>query len=188
MISDTSTISSERLHLVTLTPKVLRLSLTRDAPSVERVLGFSVPPNWYEDERFIRMRLQQLTEDPSYLPWSARAILLRSERRMIGRIGFHTKPAPAYLKPYAPNGVEFGYDVFPPYRRQGYAREACNAIMQWAHGHHDVTEFVVSVSPANVASLRLAKSLGFERVGSHIDEEDGLEEIFSLTYGRGDAT
>ena len=174
MNSDTTVISSSRLHLVTLAPDVLRFSLSRDAPSVERLLGLSVPPYWYEEGDFIRFRLQQLTEDPTYLPWSARAISLRVERQMVGYIGFHTKPAHPYLGPHAPNGVEFGFEVFPPYRRQGYAREACNAVMRWAYDHHKITEFVVSISPGNIPSLRLAKSLGFERVGSHIDEEDGL--------------
>ena len=187
MNSDTAVISSDRLHLVTLSPDILRFSLSRDAPSVERLLGLSVAPDWYEEGDFIRFRLQQLSEDPTYLPWSVCAISLRAERQMVGYIGFHTKPAHPYLKPHAANGVEFGFEVFPPYRRQGYAREACNAVMRWAHDHHKVTEFVVSISPGNIPSLRLAKSLGFERVGSHIDEEDGLEDIFRLTYRPSDA-
>jgi RimJ/RimL family protein N-acetyltransferase len=54
--------------------------------------------------------------------------------------------------------------------------------MRWAYDHHEITEFVVSISPNNIPSLRLAKSLGFERVGSHIDEVDGLEDIFRITY------
>jgi len=28
-------------------------------------------------------------------------------------IGFHTQPGHPYLEPYAPNGVEFGFEVFP---------------------------------------------------------------------------
>lgn len=186
MNTDTAVISSDRLHLVTLGSEVLRLSLSGDASSVERILGLSVPRCWYEEDDLIRLRLQQLTEDPAYLSWSLRAISLRAECRMVGHIGFHTKPGHPYLSPHAPNGVEFGFTVFPPYRRQGYAREACNAIMRWAHDENDVTEFVVSISPGNIPSLRLARSLGFERVGSHIDQEDGPEEIFRLTYRPGD--
>lgn len=75
-----------------------------------------------------------------------------------------------------------GRNIFPFFRGRGYAREACKAVMSWAHDQHKVTEFVVSISPDNVASRRLARSLGFDRVGSHIDEVDGLEEIFRLTY------
>ena len=182
MNSDTAVISSDRLDLVSLAPDVLRFSLSRDASSVERLLGLTVPPDWYEEEALIRFRLEQITGDPTYLPWSVRAISLRAEGQMVGYINFHTKPADPYLKPYAPNGVEFGFEVFPPHRRKGYAREASNAVMKWAHDHHGVTEFIVSISPGNIPSLGLAKSLGFERVGSHIDERDGLEDIFRLQY------
>lgn len=185
-MSDSAVISSDRLRLVTLSPDVLRSSLSRDAASVERLLDLSVPRDWYEEEDLIRFRLEQLAEDPGYLPWSVRAIALPAERQMVGYINFFTKPAPDYLESHAPAGVEFGYEVFPPYRRRGYAREACRAIMRWAHEQEGITEFVVSISPGNVPSLRLAESLGFERVGSHIDEVDGPEDIFRLDYRAGD--
>jgi len=183
MNNDPSIISSDRLQLITLTPEVLRRSLAGDAASVERLLGVSVPAAWYAAGDLIAFRLQQLTEDPTYLPWSLRGMVLPAERNMVGYIGFHTQPGHPYLEPYAPHGVEFGFQVFPPYRRQGYAREACKAVMKWAHEQHQVTEFILSISPTNIPSLGLAKSLGFEKVGSHIDEHDGLEEIFRLRYG-----
>jgi RimJ/RimL family protein N-acetyltransferase len=179
---DAVVISSDRLDLITLAPETLRLSLARDIPAVESRLGISVPSDWYEEVGLIRFRLEQLAEDLTYLPWSVRAISLRSELQMVGYINFHTKPGDPYLKAHAPDGVEFGFEVFPPYRRRGFAREACNAIMKWAHECHKVAEFVVSISPENVPSLRLARSLGFERVGSHKDKVDGLEDVFKLTY------
>jgi len=45
-----------------------------------------------------------------------------------------------------------------------------------------VNEFVVTISPENVASRCLAESFGFIQVGMHMDEVDGLEEIFKLDY------
>ena len=99
---------------------------------------------------------------------------------MVGNIGFHTAPNAEYLRPYSPGGVEFGYTVEPPFRRQGYAREASLALMRWAHEEHNVTRFVVSIRPDNIASQALAAGLGFARIGSHIDEVDGLEEILEL--------
>ena len=97
---------------------------------------------------------------------------------MVGHIGFHTGPAPAYLEPYSPGGIEVGYSVFPSYRRRGYAREACVALLRWAADERGVERFVMSIQPSNVPSLSLAASLGFVRIGSHIDEVDGVEDIF----------
>lgn len=182
MESSDTVISSGRLNLVLLTPEVLRLSLEGNTEAVQGLLEFSVPEDWYQQQTLIRLRLQQINNNPAYQPWSTRAIVLRDERQMVGTIGFHTPPGAAYLHPYAPDGVEFGYTVFPPFQRRGYAREACLALMGWAYDEHQVTEFVVTISPENTPSLRLAENLGFRKVGSHIDEEDGLEEIFRLDF------
>jgi RimJ/RimL family protein N-acetyltransferase len=102
---------------------------------------------------------------------------------MLGHIGFHTRPGEKYLEELAPGGVELGYTVFERERRQGYAREAAEGLMEWAHRLHGVTRFIVSISPANLASLELARRLGFRRIGSHVDEEDGPEDIFERRLG-----
>jgi len=41
---------------------------------------------------------------------------------------------------------------------------------------------VVSIRPDNIPSRRLAERFGFNRIGSHIDDEDGLEDIYELRY------
>lgn len=68
--------------------------------------------------------------------------------------------------------------MFEEYRRQGFAYEAAGALMNWARTEHGVKRFVVSISPENTPSLALAAKFGFRKIGSHIDEVDGLEEIF----------
>lgn len=103
---------------------------------------------------------------------------------MVGHLGFHTPPDPDYLREFAPGAVEFGYSVYAPFRRQGYAREACAALMQWAFEQHQVKRFVVTIQPNNIASVRLAETFGFRRIGSHVDEVDGLEDIYLLEYGK----
>jgi [ribosomal protein S5]-alanine N-acetyltransferase len=37
---------------------------------------------------------------------------------------------------------------------------------------------VLSISPDNTPSLRLAAALGFKKIGSHVDEDDGVEDIY----------
>jgi RimJ/RimL family protein N-acetyltransferase len=128
----------------------------------------------------LRRRLGQLQDDPTLQPWLVRAMVPRDSRVMVGYIGFHAAPGAQYLQPYSPEAVEFGYTVFPPYRRQGYAREASFALMRWATGHHGVTRFVLSIRPDNIASQSLAASLGFVRIGYHIDVVDGLEDILQF--------
>lgn len=177
-----TTIHSDRLDLVSLAPAFLRAALGHDLAAAERLLGATLPDGLLDATDVLDLRLKQLETDPTLQPWLLRAILLRERRVMVGHIGFHTAPGAEYLRPYAPGGVEFGFTVYPPFLRQGYAREASNALMRWAHHVHGVTRFVLTISPDNAASQALAAGLGFVRIGSHIDEVDGFEDILAHTF------
>jgi RimJ/RimL family protein N-acetyltransferase len=176
--SVTDLIQTPRLDLAPMTRGFLEASLAGDRTRTEALLGVAIPSDWPDQSHWVRRRLEQLRVEPALQPWLLRAMVLRSERRMIGHIGFHARPGEEHLAELVPGGVEFGYTVFEKDRRRGYAREACEALMGWAHRTHGVTRFVVSISPVNVASLELARRLGFERIGFHLDEEDGPEDIF----------
>ena len=112
---------------------------------------------------------QALAADPEYGPWSVRLLLLKPSLEPIGHVRFHARPHDG--------AVEFGYVVFTPWRRQGYATEAAEAVMRWATGH-GVRRFVASVRPDNLPSQRVVAKLGFRKVGEQIDEVDGVEEVF----------
>jgi RimJ/RimL family protein N-acetyltransferase len=173
--------------LVPLCPAFLEAVLKHDLTEAERILGLSLPDGLLDSTDVMSLRLQQLQADATFQPWSLRAIALRDCRAMVGHIGCHTAPGAEYLRPHSPGGVEFGFTVYPPFRRQGYAREASVALMRWAHRIHGVTRFVLSIRPDNMASQSLAAGLGFVRIGFHIDEEDGLEEILERRDCDGDA-
>ena len=130
----------------------------------------------------MQMRLTQVQRDPAYEPWLPRAISLRQTQTMIGFLGFHTALDPEYLRQLAPGGVEFGYTIFPLFRQNGYAKEASQALMTWAQQQRQVTHFILSISPTNQPSLRIAKHFGFVKIGSQIDEEDGLEDIYERRF------
>ena len=171
-------ISSDRLDLVSTTPQFLEASIAGDADEASRLLGLAVPPDWFEETWLMQLRLDDLRRDATLQPWLLRAVGLRKTGTMIGHIGFHTAPDPEYLRDLAPGGIEMGYTIFPEYRRHGYAREACAAMMDWAQREHHVMRFVLSISPDNTPSLRIAQHFGFQQIGSHIDEEDGEELVF----------
>jgi len=175
-------IRSERLDLKLLNLEALQLSLAGDFEVLQDLLGVEIHPEWLYEKEFIELRYQQILNNPDYQTWSIRAIVLRETGKMIGHIGFHTRPGADYLQPYAENGVEFGFTIFPEFRRNGYAREASVAVMDWAHGQHGVSEFVLTIRPDNIPSRKLAQSLGYVKVGSHVDEVDGVEDIFRLDY------
>lgn len=99
---------------------------------------------------------------------------------MVGHIGFHTAPGPAYLDEWLPGAVEFGFTVFPSSRRQGYATEASRALMHWAYTVHQVRKFALTMAPNNVPAQRIAAKLGFKRLGQHVDDVDGIEDVLAF--------
>lgn len=158
--------------------------LEHDLAGAGRILGMPVPEGLLDVTDAMSLWLKKLAVDPTLQPWLARAMVLREAGVMVGHIGFHTAPGEEYLRPYAPGGVEFGFTVFSPFLRQGFAREASKALMGWAHQVHGVTSFVLSIRPDNVASQALAAGLGFVRIGSHIDDVDGLEDVLVHILGQ----
>ena len=125
------------------------------------------------------VRLKDVSDDPDYLPWSLRVMALKSSLRFVGHFNFHSKPNADYLRELAPGAVEMGYFVLPEFRRQGLAEEAALGMLDWAARTRGVARFVVSISPQNAPSVAMARKLGFARIGSHIDEEDGYEDILA---------
>jgi ribosomal-protein-alanine N-acetyltransferase len=178
----TSIIQSERLDLIPMTPAVLRAVLAGDDLEAGNLLGVTTPADWDISRYALELRLSQLETDPGLQPWLMRAIVLRGEGMVIGSIGCHTAPGPDYLAQLSPGGVEFGFGVVESWRRRGIATEASEALMRWARDEHQVTRFVLSISPENAPSLGLAAKLGFRKIGSHIDEIDGPEDIFEKCY------
>ena len=94
-------------------------------------------------------------------------------RTLIGRIGFHAPPD-------ARGALEIGYAVQPAQRRRGYATEAVEAMLAWAQREHAIHHFIASISPANAASLALARTFGFAQTGVQWDDDDGEELVFEL--------
>ena len=143
-------------------------------------LGAIVPSDLIEQPDVLRYATARLAEDAAYLPWSARAILLKHTMHMVGHVRFHTRPDADYLHPFARQAVEFGYTVFADYRRRGYAEEAVSALMRWAQRTHGIGRFIVTIAPHNQPSTRLAGKLGFQRIGEHVDPVDGIEYVYLL--------
>jgi RimJ/RimL family protein N-acetyltransferase len=148
---------------------------TGERQIAERRLGAAIPEEWPDegDRWLLGVRQKQMSADPSAAPWLVRAIVLRERKEMIGHIGFHGPPD-------AGGFVEVGYTVLPEHRRRGYAREAVQALFEWAQEAHDVHRFRASVGPWNEPSLALIAQLGFVQTGTQWDERDGEELVFEL--------
>ncbi len=58
--------------------------------------------------------------------------------------------------------LELGYHIFTPYRRRGYAAEACRAILAYAQEQWDSCRIYAKIDASNEASIRVIHSCGFK--------------------------
>ena len=78
---------------------------------------------------------------------------------------------------YTELGAQLGYTIEPECRQRGYAKESAIGMMEWAHSNFGVRSFVLTISPENHPSLKMAESMNFRIVGEQDDCSDGLELI-----------
>ena len=105
VVSMNSTIQSERLDLITLTPAFLRAALDGNQSQAEMLMQLSLPrgwpvakePGWPDFRDVLALRLGQIEDEPAIQPWFLRAIVPRGSCVMVGHIGFHTAPEAEYL-------------------------------------------------------------------------------------------
>ena len=161
--------------------------LAGDTAAASEAIGAEVPDNLRANlEDFLRYRLAQVRADPSVRRWLGRAMVLadadadaNGARHVIGTIGFHGPPDDQ-------GRLEIGYSVQESFRRQGFAREAVRAMLDWAAAEHGIHRFIASISPTNDASLALTHGFGFVHTGEQMDEIDGLELVFEADWPAGD--
>jgi RimJ/RimL family protein N-acetyltransferase len=179
MAVDWSSVETPRLVLRTIPSTALAALAGGDRAEASRLTQCDFGGFPDDQLSIAAIRLKDLEADPDYLPWSLRVMALKPDLRFVGHFNFHTKPGADYLKELAPGAVEMGYFVLPAFRRRGLAEEAALGMMDWATRSHSISRFVVSISPDNAPSVAMARKLGFALIGSHIDEEDGYEDILA---------
>ena len=85
----------------------------------------------------------------------------KSDGQMIGHVGlfdYHREITPSI------EGVpELGYIFAAEAHGQGFAREACEALLAWADRTLEADQTVAIISIGNDPSMKLAERLGYER-------------------------
>ena len=81
------------------------------------------------------------------------------------------------------NSIEFGYSLYPKNRGKGYMVEAIQAVMDYCNQELKFAVFDIWTHKGNIASIRLARRLGFQFKG-YVDEPAKFsnETITYATY------
>ncbi len=105
------------------------------------------------------------------------AVVLKETNKVIGLI--HLMDAPRGIKAKA-----IGYNINKAYRRQGYAKEAARAVIDYCFNHGDIKMFTADCYEYNIASRKTLESLGFIQEGIIHNSVDHPQKglIDSLSY------
>jgi [ribosomal protein S5]-alanine N-acetyltransferase len=166
-------IRSLRLDIALISPSLMDAIIAGDKARAQQLSTARLPhelfPETSADVDFFRMRRDQVAEDGSWAPWSLRTVVLRAENVVIGTANFHGPPG--INDTATPGAVEVGYEVFPAYRKRGFATEVAVAMLAWAKRVYGVTHFISGVAPDNAPSLRINEKIGFVPTGNVVDGE-----------------
>jgi ribosomal-protein-alanine N-acetyltransferase len=177
-----TTLRTARLELVPLKPAAVAHLIQGDRAGAEKIIGATLPaefPTFGDLAGFLPIQLDRMRESPDRRDWMARLMVSKRHGKnheksdeIIGHCGFHGPPDVI-------GRAEIGYTVFTAHRRQGYAKEAAGALVEWAFAQGQ-REVFATVAPNNQPSLAVVRSLGFIQVGTQDDEVDGLELVFAV--------
>lgn len=119
------------------------------------------------------------------------AVVRRDDQVLLGLVALQPyvnswivfEDAPA--SPYHRLEVELSYAFGRAYQRQGYATEACRAVIAYAFRELKLPRIAYAVDGDNIASWSLMKRLGF-RLGKdlHTDDGTGVIGILENTVAR----
>jgi [ribosomal protein S5]-alanine N-acetyltransferase len=113
------------------------------------------PPRSLEEKRahFARI-LRGPRDDPDEL-WRNWAVKITATGRYAGMIETSLFPG---------DRAHLAYFIFASVQRQGFAKEACEAVLEHLAAAYSVKTVVAEMDTRNAASWRLVEALGFTRV------------------------
>jgi len=110
----------------------------------------------FEKEKEIQYQSDYYDNVYSFYDFGMWGVFDKESGKLIGRCG---------IDPHE-YGIELGYIISPKFQRQGIAFEVCSAIIEYAR-ELKIPELLAKIDIDNIASLALAKKLGF----SHLKDD-----------------
>jgi ribosomal-protein-alanine N-acetyltransferase len=141
-----------RLRLEPVTPELAQAARAGQAAFAD-VIGADAPAEWCASSLPLVARSISHAWGPAPAPTRAVAIH-RHAGVVIGDVRFDPSLRAA-------NEFEIGYSIAKSYRRQGYATEACTAVIDWLFEDVGAETILAGCDAKNVPSVRTLRRLGF---------------------------
>lgn len=161
-VDEEKTLETGRLLLEPLLPEHAQL-LYEDLTD-ERLYRF-IPRNAPESAVALETRYRKLTSRRSP-DWSEVWLNFAMRQRQDGAQAKAIHVGTLEATVYPDRSAYIAYTVFVPFWRRGYAKEGCARLLRHLVEDRGVRVVAAEMDTRNAASVSLAESLGFERVGT----------------------
>jgi len=164
-------IDTERLYLIPFTLCICREVLNNDFTSL-RNMNINPGEIWPDEDMLETLpriidKLNLVAAPSGFESW---IIIEKETNTVIGDTGFKGLPD-------VNGAADIGYGIIASARRNGYAVEAVNSLIDWAFQQPELRAITASCEPANTGSAKVLKKLGFSFKGTN-------EEMFQWKLTR----
>jgi len=104
------------------------------------------------------------------------AVCLKSTGEMIGDCGLTMQNINGIILP------EIGYHIAKAHRRQGYAKEAARAVLDWVFTHTPFGMVYSYMKKVNIPSLATASSNEMRLLDEFTDSENEQTVVYGISY------
>lgn len=175
------TLETERLRI--------RPFVFDDAAEYKRLLSEAFGSDSYGDEGATRLLLDyHVIADKAHdalhqTPYEDRAIVLKTDSRLVGSVGFAACLAPFGQLPsfggtrHRTSEVGLFWALFPDHWRKGYATEAARAMVSYAFDELELARIVATTEHDNVRSIAVMKRLGMTIERNPLAEPHWLQTV-----------
>jgi [ribosomal protein S5]-alanine N-acetyltransferase len=167
-------LETPRLFLIHPPLEVMKTRLVKDQFTAfisELNLEVTFPPEYPGDALgFFESWAAHVEANGHWINQPGGCVIHKLERVAIGQIGFKGQPD-------TDGSVEIGYGLNATHHNQGYASEAVGALVRWALESGFAKCITAETLEINLASNRVLEKLGFARIGSRFDAEEGGDLI-----------
>lgn len=107
------------------------------------------------------------------------AMILKETNTLIGDCGVSLQKIDGEICP------EIGYHIYKDYWRNGYGKEAANAVKEWAFQNTSFETLYSYMTSSNIASYKTAESIGMSRIKVYIENGEELL-VYSIKKPKGE--
>ena len=163
-------IETERLYLRELTES--------DFDSLYNVLEDSDIMKHYPytfDEKRVKNWIAKYIERYNIFGFGLWAVILKETGQFIGDCGITMQNINGSINP------EIGYHIGKIFQRQGYAKEAAQAVRDWTFENTPFGVLYSYMKSDNVPSFKTAEANGMKKTDEFVDSEGEMTSVYSIT-------